>query len=150
MIGRLAEALLIFQSYKMLAGSSPRFQDIDRLCCNLDQLSEGARNLVGSLLVQASDRLPLDKIVRHPFIANGSYLEKISSTFWTSAPIRPRHGPVRDAAIFQHYCQLAGIGTDDNGDFWPCVGKEEYANAIRNQREGIWTTLGFEWAPLSN
>jgi hypothetical protein len=76
-----------------LVGSTPLFDEgvYDWSRVPDCYLIEGARSLVGALLVQASNRLGPDKIVMHPFIANGSY------TFRTSVLLDP--GQVRDAAL---------------------------------------------------
>lgn len=134
-------------SYKMLVGSLPIF--LDGVCqwpCLLDHfVSKNARRLVGELLVKASDRLGPDRIVEHPFIAEGTYLEDMSSTLLSIAPMSPTHGSVRDASLLHHYCRLAGVGRDEQGDSWPCVETEESQNGISVRREGIWS-LGIKWS----
>ena len=140
-------ALADFSSYEMLVGSSPLFHgDICQWPYTLDHsIREEAQELVGALLVRSPDRLGPDEIVMHPFIASGSYLEKMSPAFRTYAPISPRHGPVHDASLLQRYCQLAGVGRGGNDEYWPCVGTKERVNGIRDRKEGIWS-LGIKWA----
>lgn len=100
-------------------------------------MREDARRLVGALLVHASDRVGPDEIVKYPFIANGSYLENTS-------PTERRHEPLRDAKLFQRNCQQAGVGTDDNGDPWPCVGTTECMNALSDPNESMFN-IGIRW-----
>lgn len=108
------------------------------------RVSEDARRLVGALLVHASDRVGPDQIVKYPFISNGSYLENVSPTHLIEAPVERRHGPLWDAKLFQCNCQLAGVGTDDNGNPWRCVGTKEGMNTLRDRKESIFD-IGFRW-----
>jgi hypothetical protein len=115
--------LLIFQSYVMLVGSLPSF--LDGICQWPDKrdhaVTKAGRELVEAILVKASDRLELDDIVGHPFIAGS------------------------DQDAHRQRCQSAGVGRKSNREVWSCVGTEQCVNSIRNPK-GAMTQLGFEWA----
>lgn len=51
--------------------------------------------------------------------------------------------PIVTGRFTYSYCQLAGIGSEENGQFWPCVGKEECLNGIGDRREGIFMAMPF-------
>jgi hypothetical protein len=132
----------------MLAGSLPSFNPYTSQCFPALEaiMNDDGRSLIRTLLIHRSHRLKPDDLVRHSFIANGLYLDRILSTFKTRAPILLTHDPLWNAACFQKCCRLAGIGKKNEVEYWPCTGSAECANPIRDKKEGIWTTLGFEWA----
>ena len=109
------------------------------------QVSIEAKRLVANLLVEPQSRSTPDELVGHPFLTEGRYLEKICPDTRFAAPCNPRHGRDRDLLLFQQYCKLAGVGKEENGQHWPCVGTEECINSIGDSSEGTLITLPFKW-----
>jgi hypothetical protein len=139
-------AVANFPRYEMLYGSLPFFhQGILIWPSRLENsVSGAARGLVEALLSKASTRPRPDEIVDYSFLTRGPYLEKMCSSFRATAPGSPTHGLDYDAVLYRRYCQRAGVGKDDDGQYWPCVGSEECVNSIRDLKEGPWS-LGLEW-----
>ena len=63
----------------------------------------------------------------------------------TNNSARAYRGIERDHVLRQLYCRLAGVGKDENGEDWPCVGLDECPNPIGDRTEGTLVTLPFKW-----
>jgi hypothetical protein len=79
-----------------------------------------------------------DEIVEHHFFTKGQYLEEMSPEFRSNSPRAPLHGSDYDYLLFRRYCRLAGVGKDESGQRWPCVGTEECIEGIGDGRWRPW------------
>jgi hypothetical protein len=87
---------------------------------NILGLNSGIRRkprMVAGLLVVADSRLNPDMIVAHSFVTSGRY---------------------RNEPLLRHDCQLAGVGADESGQLFPCVGKHEYIHGFGEKDDPFW------------
>lgn len=150
------EDILIPYRYTMLVGSLPFYdEDPQATCAKICTIEYGwpesyyrwpsvqAKSLVGSLLVKTQDRFTTDQIVGHPFFTQGDSPGEMYPASRKDQMFSVCEGTDRDQALRQWYCRSAGVGRDENGENWPCVGYKECPNPIGDRREGALITMPF-------
>ncbi|KAI9784837.1 MAG: Cell cycle serine/threonine-protein kinase cdc5/MSD2 [Geoglossum umbratile] len=126
--------------YAMLVGTPPfqantqediykkvRLRDYDWPSPERRVIPDEAKDLVASLLVEAGNRLTPDDIVEHDFFVHGYFLDEVRPEYRYSRPDLPLRPPQQGSENIQKYlecCRKAGVGKDNKGRHWPCVGTD--------------------------
>lgn len=103
--------------------------------------STHAKALVGNILVEAQDRFSTEQIIDHHFFTEKSVLGDLYPPLSKGGYPGACQGGERDQALRKQYCRSAGVGKDENGQPWACVGFGECSDPIGNGREGALITL---------
>lgn len=111
------------------------------------EVSDEAQEAVSGLLDLEERRATEDETVQLLFFSAGDYPECPLSPCSKSSPGCPGPGAEHNLRCYRWYCQQAGVGKTEHGDFWPCVGNRNTKPSFPNRdpRGGKYFSTLWEW-----